>query len=115
MTVQDLNTILGKNIKKYRVLCGLSQEKLAEKMDLSVNTISEIETGKKFVRANTLIRLAVEFGIEVYELFKPEGVLPDNPINILAEFSEEVRQKVDEIENSYIERMKNGVISGKTP
>ena len=55
------------------------------------------------------------FEVEVYELLKPEGVLPDKPVNILAEFSEEVRQKVDEIGNSYMEKVKNEVISRKTP
>ena len=115
MTVQELNAIFGKNIRKYRKSRKWSQELLAEKVDLSINTISETETGKKFIRAETLIGFATIFEVEVYELLKPEGVLPDKPVNILAEFSEEVRQKVDEIGNSYIERMKNEDIGRKTP
>ena len=114
MTVQELNSVFGKNIRKFRKSRKWSQEFLAEKIDLSINTISETENGKKFIRAETLIGFATIFEVEVYELLKPEGVLPDKPVNILAEFSEEVRQKVDEIGNSYMERMKNEDISGKT-
>ena len=106
MTVQDLNTIFGKNIKKYRVFCGWSQETLAEKMDVSINTICEIETGKKFVRAETLINFAAVFHTEVYELFKPENILPDDASGILVKYSEDVNKAADKIRIAYLRKMK---------
>jgi transcriptional regulator with XRE-family HTH domain len=106
MTVQELNSIFGKNIKKYRVLKGWSQEYLAEKMDVSINTICEIETGKKFVRAETLITFATVFHTEVYELFKPENVLPDNTTGILVKYSEDVINAAVKLRNTYIGKMK---------
>ena len=107
MTVQELNSIFGKNIKKYRILCGFSQEKLAELMDLSINTICEIETGKKFIRAETLIRFSAIFNTEVYEFFKPETILPDNSAGILAMYEDDVKKAMDKIRKDYLERTRH--------
>jgi transcriptional regulator with XRE-family HTH domain len=106
MTVQELNSIFGKNIKKYRVLKGWSQECLAEKMEVSINTICEIETGKKFVRAETLISFAAIFHTEVYELFKPENILPDDATGILVKYSEDVIKAAEKIRNTYLGKIK---------
>ncbi|GGE32953.1 helix-turn-helix domain-containing protein [Streptococcus himalayensis] len=38
---------LGQNIRKYRIMRGLTQEKLAEYSDLSVNFISKMERMEK--------------------------------------------------------------------
>ena len=107
MTVKELNSIFGKNIKKHRILSGFSQEKLAELMELSVNTICEIETGKKFIRAETLIKFSDVFKTEVYEFFKPETTLPDNPVGILSMYDDDVKKAMDKIRNDYIERIKH--------
>ena len=106
-TEQELKDIFGKNIKTLRIRKKWSQEKLAENVGVSRNTISEFETGQNFAHAPTLVNLAIALETDVYELLKPEGVLPDKPIDIFAKYSEEVRVKVEEIGNSYIERMKN--------
>lgn len=49
---------LGENVKKYRKLRGLTQEKLAEKLDMEIKSLSLIETGNGFVSAKTLGKLA---------------------------------------------------------
>ena len=106
MTVQELTIIFGGNIKKYRVLHNLSQEQLAEKMDLSITTISEIETGKKFVRAETLISFAAILKTEVYELFKPDTILPDDAAGILSKYSRAVNEAMEEIKKEFFKKMK---------
>ena len=105
MTVQEFHNIFGKNIKKYRILSGLSQEKLAEMMDLSTNTICEIETGKKFVRAETLIRFSTVFNTYVYEFFKPESILPDNLEIFLNTYDEKIKKSMDEIKKDLLDRI----------
>ena len=105
-TEQELKDIFGKNVYTRRNRMGWSQEKLAEKVGVSRNIISEIETGKNFAYAKTIVSLAIAFETEVYELFKPENVLPDRSPDILAQFSEEIREKVEVLGNSYIEKMK---------
>lgn len=49
---------IGKNIRKYRVAKKLSQERLAEKVDLSVNYIGDIERGEKTPSLETFIAIA---------------------------------------------------------
>ena len=49
---------LGKNIKKYRKLKNLSQNQLAEMVDLSREHLACIETGKEFIRLRKLFLIA---------------------------------------------------------
>ena len=106
MTVQELTAIFGKNIRNLRTVYNLSQEQLAEKMDLSINTICEIENGKKFVRAETLINFASLFKTEVYELFKPDTVLPDNAKSVLVRYCDDIKKATEKIKVAYLKKMK---------
>lgn len=49
---------LGKNIKKYRKLKNLSQNQLAEMVDLSREHLACIETGKVFISLRKLFLIA---------------------------------------------------------
>lgn len=49
---------IGKNIRKYRVLRKLRQEDLAEKANLSVNYIGDLERGEKLPALDTFITIA---------------------------------------------------------
>ncbi len=49
---------IGKNIRKYRTLKKLNQDKLAEMVDLSVNYLGQIERGEKSASLETLINIA---------------------------------------------------------
>ena len=84
---------------------GWNQETLAVKAGVSKNTISDIETGQKFVRANTLVKLARALQTEVYELLKPDNIMPDKTADILAKYGEEVKEAVEKIGNSYMANM----------
>jgi len=72
MTVQELNTILGKNIKMYRKEKGLTQDWLAQEIGgIYQNVISRYETGVRFPHARALIELASVLGVEPWKLFYP--------------------------------------------
>ena len=105
-TEQELRDILGKNIKDRRKQRNWSQQYLAEKIDVSKNFISDLETGQKFTSAQTLINLANVLETEVYELLKPEGVPPDKPTEIIAKYGEQVKDAVDKIRDDYLTSMK---------
>ena len=49
---------LGKNIKKYRKLKNLSQNQLAEMVDLSREHLACIETGEEFISLRKLFLIA---------------------------------------------------------
>ena len=65
----DILKKLGARIREERKRANLTQEKLAEKVDLSVDYIGYIERGKQAPYLKTLERIAKALGVEVYELF----------------------------------------------
>ena len=70
-SVQELNNIVAKNIIFYRKLKGMTQFKLAEKMEMTVNAINDWETGRKFLRANNLFNLSLVLDVEPWQLYYP--------------------------------------------
>jgi len=71
MEEKELRAVFGENIRKFRSKRGWNQLLLAEKLDISANFLSEIETGKGWVSPLTLVKLANTLEIEVFELFSP--------------------------------------------
>ncbi len=69
----DIRKIFGENVKYYRKKIGLSQEQLAEKLDISPNHLSVIETGGKFVTYKLLEKLIAIFDIMPAALFYVSG------------------------------------------
>ena len=65
--------IVSKNIKRQRLLKGLTQEQLANKMSYSTQFISNIESkNHQTFSLGTLWRLALVLDIDIAELFKEE-------------------------------------------
>jgi transcriptional regulator with XRE-family HTH domain len=54
---------LGANIRRERVALGLTQEKLAELVDLNIRTVQKIEAGDINVLVTTAIRLKQALGV----------------------------------------------------
>ena len=110
MKEKELLGILSSNIRQYRLRGKLSQAALAEKAGISINFLSDIETGKKWPSPQTMIKLAKVFGVEVYELFKPEGILPDISDQAIARYTEEVlatiNKSVENVQTKYMAKLK---------
>ncbi len=60
---------LGKKIKRMRINRGLTQEQLAEAVDVSQRTLSGIEIGENFVTAETLDKIIKALNTTSEELF----------------------------------------------
>jgi len=60
---------LGKKIKRMRLNRGLTQEQLAEAVDVSQRTLSGIEIGENFVTAETLDKIITALNTTSEELF----------------------------------------------
>jgi transcriptional regulator with XRE-family HTH domain len=61
---------VGRWIQELRKGVGLSQEELAEKADISKQTVSKIETGKREILASNIAKLAYALDISTdYLLF----------------------------------------------
>jgi transcriptional regulator with XRE-family HTH domain len=68
-----IRRVLAENIKKYRKNLGYTQEKLAEKANLSAQTLNDIEGCRRWVSAQTMTKLAKALHIAEYQLLMPEG------------------------------------------
>jgi len=60
---------LGDTIRALRKRAGLSQERLAEKADLSPVFISRVECGKENISVDAAMRVAKAVGVRLQELF----------------------------------------------
>lgn len=59
---------IGKNIKKHRIEKSMTQDQLAEKLNVTRQAVSNWETGKTQPNIETLTVLGEYFGISVEEL-----------------------------------------------
>jgi transcriptional regulator with XRE-family HTH domain len=95
MEEQKLKSALGKNIKFLRFRRQLSQSDLAEEALISVTFLSNIERGNNFPQAGTLCQLAKALKVEVWELFKGEGVSDQGESVIADRISEDFVRHVN--------------------
>lgn len=65
----NLKENLGKNIQKYRKLKRITQERLAEMIDVEINSISSIERGKYFPSPDNLMKISVALQVSLSDLF----------------------------------------------
>lgn len=85
----------GKKLKKARLRTGLSQEALAEKIGVSRNTISRIETGVNLPSVENLEKLHDTLSINLASLFENEDqirianklkLVDDNKLSLVENF-----------------------------
>lgn len=80
--MQSHNTIIGmrlifaRNLRKYRGLHGLSQEKLAEIAGLHRTYVGSVERGERNISLDNIERLANALGINVVDLLAQYGPTP---------------------------------------
>ena len=103
MEEQELRGILGNNIKRCRINNSLSQQVLAEKVDISTNFLSDIERCKTWISPSTLVKLASVLNIEPYELFKADAVLLNTEKDILQNYADENIKAVLSVINQFRE------------
>jgi transcriptional regulator with XRE-family HTH domain len=101
MTERELLKILSGNIKLYRSRNNWTQAELAEKINISINFLSDIETGKKWASPITLVKLSEIFKIDVYELLKPIDILPDNLNIFMEKYTEDIYNAIKVVHKNY--------------
>ena len=70
MNEPDIKKLFGKRIKELRTKQGLTQEQLAEMIEVGERNLSKIECGNVFVKASTIAKLINALRIEPQELFE---------------------------------------------
>ena len=106
MTDTEIRSIFGSNLKRYRNYRKFSQAELAEKLDISIPFLSDVENGRKWISPVTLVKFASALNIEPYELFKPENAMSPEMTTALTNWSndivEAVAQAVKNIQTCYL-------------
>lgn len=67
---QKLMKAFGKRVADVRKSRGVTQQQLAERINMSVVAIAYIETGKRWARLGTLNKIANNLKVNVADLFK---------------------------------------------
>jgi transcriptional regulator with XRE-family HTH domain len=105
--MERLGTIFANNLREYRRKRGLTQEKLAEMVEVSTHHIGMIELTRNFPTFDLIERIAEALGIEIYELF----LVPQSPKDELEKLRrtiiDEIKQAVDDsIQKALSEKLK---------
>jgi len=98
----SLRTLLSHNIKERRRILGITQARLAEKVETSTHYIGQIELGNKFPSPEMLERIAGALEIDSPQLFSmnsfpteaikmfQEGLLADVETAVLGAISSRI-------------------------
>ena len=78
MTSNDIQNRLGENVKRIRKEQKLTQFQLAEKADLSEETIKNIELSRCWTSDKNLAKLTKALGVDIHTLFLPVHSSFDN-------------------------------------
>ena len=83
-SIAHVKKLLALNIKILRKRQGFSQEKLAEAVNMSAQSISDIEGCRTWVSDKTLEGLAKVLNVDIFQLFMPpDGEIENNSQSFL--------------------------------
>ncbi|MCL2881081.1 MAG: helix-turn-helix transcriptional regulator [Treponema sp.] len=101
--------MLSQNLKKIRSFRKFSQAEFAEKINISIPFLSDIENGKKWVSPATLVKMANALNIEAYELVKPEIIISENTVSLIEDYTADIYKifgnALDNIRENYIQQI----------
>lgn len=97
---RTIKQILGSSIKELRTNKGITQEKLAELLEMGINTTSRIETGTSFITCDTFAKLCNIFDVH------PSVLLSARPNHILKEHSDYIKAINNSLQRCSLEKLK---------
>ena len=101
-----ITDIFAANLKENRRKKGLTQEKLAEKADISLRYIAMMELGKSFPSGEMVEKLAKALDINAYQLFNPTATLDGAFHQLKQEIVAEINQTVTKAIKQALSEMK---------
>lgn len=90
---------IGRRMKLVRKSLGLKQKEFAQKVNISVTTLSDMETGKSRAGFNFLYNIVKTFNVNLYYIFFEEGEMfndnknhPNKEISIYGSDDEDLQE-----------------------
>lgn len=108
-----MNEILSENLKKFRTAKGMTQEQVANALNVNAQTVSRWECAATLPDVLTLPELARLYGVTVDDFYKKRSVAYDNYAQRLAAVYEKTLDPEDFLRCvlEYRKLMKNGELS----
>lgn len=106
----SINKIIGNNIKNFRTLEGLSQEKLAERIGKSAHFISVLERGESGLSVPTLIEICKALNIDTNSVFA--GVL-DNSVIPMDNLMMKTFESLNDTDRDMVSYLLNYIVNSK--
>ncbi|MCM1126464.1 MAG: helix-turn-helix domain-containing protein [Lachnospiraceae bacterium] len=78
--MNDYKKAMGERLRTQRKLHHLTQEQLAEKLDISIKHYSEAERGMIGLSVDNLIKVSKVLGVSLDYLLK--GIMPEYPVPV---------------------------------
>ncbi|MCL2185040.1 MAG: helix-turn-helix domain-containing protein [Treponema sp.] len=97
--MMSIKTVFGTNIKYYRKKLRLSQEQLAEKLEITPKHLSTIETGATFVSAELLEKFTRELRVSASALFYSADEI-SNDDNLIGKIDQIIEQECEKTSDS---------------
>jgi len=102
-----LRELLSTNIRNRREMLDISQEKLAELADVSIQTIKGIEGRRAWVSDTMLEKLAEALGISAFQLLVPDDkVILNDERAVISVLLRNLRQNIQNDINARFDRLK---------
>ena len=75
MQENEFYNMIGKNVKKYRNIRNITQEKLAEFIDVSTSLISNLECNKinQGISINTLYKISIVLDVPISKFMESDN------------------------------------------
>jgi transcriptional regulator with XRE-family HTH domain len=101
MKISEIQNRLGENLKQIRKSKNLTQFELAEKANVSEDTIKSLEQGRTWCSDKTLSQITEALEIDVVKLFMPIGESfkknKENTAKLKSAIAADVRNYVNEV------------------
>lgn len=119
---------VGKNIRQFRVLKGLSQENVADEIGMTHGNFGKIERGEIDVNATILQKIARVFNVPVSELFELKskpiqfkesnnqyGFASKEDINVLLKAIQKLSNEIERLKSLDTIKLKKSLKNKKYP
>jgi len=107
----NIKQIVALNIKQYRIKCGLTQAKLAERANASTQYIAMIELGRKFPSLELLERLAAALKVDNLDLFSPPPFPVENLKKHQKNFLSDLEKEIGKSVNKAVQKAVKSVVN----
>ena len=109
MTSDDIKNRLGENLKRIRKEQNLTQFQLAEKAELSEETVKNIELSRCWTSEKNLSKITKALGIDISTLFLPvESSFDDDSIDTRA-----LKEAIAKNLQNYVNNILNNIVKPK--